>query len=126
MVAIVEPLPLTPAHHAVAAAGGDPGVMRMATSPFAPEHPIPRAGNARIVPEGVAITLGAVITTPFATWGAIKPPPTPPRLSRFARCNLPSLPSVATKCDPPMSKGSAPAVPTSVSPASRSFQFAGA
>src|SRR6266478_9098047 len=82
VLAIGAPLPLTPAHQAVVTAGGDPAEMPSATSPFAPVHPAPFAGNARIVPVGVAITAGAVITTPFATRkGAISPPPIPPRLS---------------------------------------------
>src|SRR6267154_3077854 len=74
VLAIGAPLPLTPAHQAVVTAGGDPAEMPSATSPFAPVHPVPFAGNARIVPVGVATTAGAVITTPFATpRGAITP-----------------------------------------------------
>src|SRR5882724_8696824 len=112
VLAIGAPLPLTAAHQAVVTAGGGPAATLSATSPFAPLHPTPLAGNARIVPVGVAITAGAVITTPFATRkGAISPPPIPPRLSRSARWSLPSLPRVATKCAAPTSNGSAPAVP---------------
>src|SRR5689334_8271297 len=81
VLAIGEPFPLTCPHHAVATPGGDPAVMRSATSPLVPDgHEVPCPGNARMVPDGVATTVGAVITTPRATCGAATPPPTPPRL----------------------------------------------
>src|SRR5689334_15988070 len=97
VLAIGDPFPLTLAHQAVAIPGGDPAVIRRATRPFAPEQPVPLAGKARMVPVGVPITVGAVITTPFATRGGdTTPPPIPPRLSRSARCSRPSLPRVAT------------------------------
>src|SRR6266571_73904 len=82
VLAIGDPFPLTPAHQAVLTPGGEPAVMRSATKPLGPGHETPLAGNARIVPEGVPITAGAVITTPLATCGAVRPPPIPPRLSR--------------------------------------------
>src|SRR5881394_1675881 len=93
VVAIGDPFPPTLAHQAVVIAGGDPAPMRKATNPLAPVgHERPLAGKARMVPEGVPITVGAVITTPLATRGAVRPPPTPPRLSRSARWSLPSFP----------------------------------
>src|SRR4051794_5374808 len=65
---IGEPFPLTLAHQAVVIPGGDPAAMRRATNPFVPlGQELPLAGKARIVPEGVPITVGAVITTPPAT-----------------------------------------------------------
>src|SRR6185436_15812902 len=57
VLAMGEPFPLRPAHHAVAIPGGDPAVMRRATKRFAPGHEIPAPGKARIVPEGVPITV---------------------------------------------------------------------
>src|SRR6267142_6526171 len=93
-----EKFPLTPAHQAVTMPGGAPAVMRKATRPLTPPgQDAPFAGNARIVPVGVPITVGAVTTTPLATWaGGTTPPPMPPRLSRSARCSFPSFPKVAT------------------------------
>src|SRR6267142_6023578 len=79
VLAMGEPFPLICAHHALVASGGGPAEMRSATSLFVEGHPTPFAGNASIVPEGVEITAGAEITTPFATWGAIRPPPIQPR-----------------------------------------------
>src|SRR5205814_8805017 len=81
VVAMGEPLPLTLAHQAVVTPGGDPAEMRSATSPLAPGHDEPVAGNASSVPEGVATTAGAVITTPLAT-RMTGPEPRPPRRSR--------------------------------------------
>src|SRR6266850_3666322 len=75
VLAMGEPFPLTPAHQAVAIPGGAPAEIRRATRPLAPEHETPSPGKARIVPDGVPITVGAVTTTPFATRGAARPPP---------------------------------------------------
>src|SRR6266853_1487909 len=73
VVAIGAPLPFRSAHQTVLTPGGEPAVTRSATSPlFALGHDLPLAGKARMVPEGVAITAGAVMTTPFATCGAAR------------------------------------------------------
>src|SRR5215468_9819385 len=98
VLAMGEPFPLTPAHQAVTMPGGVPAAQQKAPRPLPPAgQDAPLAGKARIVPEGVPITVGAVITTPVATRGGdTTPPPMPPRLSRSARCSLPSFPSVAT------------------------------
>src|SRR6266478_6391900 len=67
VVAMGAPLPLIAAHHAVLTFGGVPAPMRSATRPlFALGHEVPLAGNARMVPDGVAITAGAVMITPLA------------------------------------------------------------
>ena len=51
---------------------------------LAPVQFVPCAVKARMVPEGVRITAGAV-TMKLATCGVIALPPMPPRLSRLAR-----------------------------------------